>query len=463
MADTATTKLHADNHLLLDQPLLRLPLELQRRNFKQSQVKIDHEQKKTTDLLRTAAKNASSASIEDTIKAIDGMLARMENMKRDLEKLHEEEQSLHEQSAKRIRHLQELYEIPSVSDVKYETWSRTRLDRLVVDYLLRAGYPETAAALASAKSIDDLIDLETFKTCHKIADSIQQGSTVDALRWVTRNKDAIKKLLEKQATEPSSKSAATGTTPAIQPKISQLEFELHFQEYISLLSQHPSNPLARYEAILHAQKYLSPHALSFPEQNRAIAGLLPVDPAEPTSPYSEYFSPMRWTYLANLFIDTHHALLSLPTRPLLHVALSAGLSALKTPACHSSLNPASADNPSDHAKFTPASNSNGIGSSLCPICSTELNALARNVPYAHHTKSSVENDPLMLPNGRVYGRERLEEAERKNARMNPAFRGTGEREKDGAGEVGAEARGTVVDPVTGDRYRWEDLKKVYIT
>jgi len=44
---------------------------------------------------------------------------------------------------------------------------------------------------------------------------------------------------------------------------------------------------------------------------------------------------------------------------------------------------------------------------VCPICSTELNELARNVPYAHHTKSYVENDPVVLPNGRIYGRERL--------------------------------------------------------
>ena len=44
---------------------------------------------------------------------------------------------------------------------------------------------------------------------------------------------------------------------------------------------------------------------------------------------------------------------------------------------------------------------------MCPICSTELNELARGVPYAHHTKSYMEEDPVVLPNGRVFGRERL--------------------------------------------------------
>ena len=85
----------------------------------------------------------------------------------------------------------------------------------------------------------------------------------------------------------------------------------------------------------------------------------------------------------------------------------------------------------------------------------ELNELARNVPYAHHTKSSVENDQLMLPNGRVYGRDRLLELEKKNLRMNPSLRGADERS--------GETKRVVVDPVTGDQYRWDALKKVYIT
>ena len=87
-------------------------------------------------------------------------------------------------------------------------------------------------------------------------------------------------------------------------------------------------------------------------------------------------------------------LVSLPPRPLLHIALSAGLSALKTPACHSAFTSSSA-------------NASSSTTTVCPICSTELNELARNVPYAHHTKSIVENDPVVLPNGRIYGSERL--------------------------------------------------------
>lgn len=78
---------------------------------------------------------------------------------------------------------------------------------------------------------------------------------------------------------------------------------------------------------------------------------------------------------------------------------------------------------------------------MCPICSTELNELARHVPYAHHSKSSVENDSIILPNGRIYGRERIMDMSRK---------------------VGSVGEGKVKDPTTGEVFSEKDMKKVYI-
>lgn len=141
-----------------------------------------------------------------------------------------------------------------------------------------------------------------------------------------------------------------------------------------------------------------------------------------------WYSQDRWDDLADLFTETHHQLFSLPSRPLLLVALSAGLSALKTPSCHSK-----------HASST--ANASSTTTSVCPICSTELNEFARKLPYAHHTKSYVESDPVVLPNGRVYGRDRLLEYCRK---------------------VGLDET-TVKDPTTSDYFHASEVKKVFIT
>jgi macrophage erythroblast attacher len=143
------------------------------------------------------------------------------------------------------------------------------------------------------------------------------------------------------------------------------------------------------------------------------------------------YSPDRWSRLATLFLETHNKIYSLPANPLIHFALSAGLSALKTPSCHS-----------HYASST--SNSANSTTTVCPICSTELNELARNVPYAHHSKSIVENDPVVLPNGRIYGLDRLKEFN----------------EKIGTKE------GWVRDPMggaSGEKWRWEEVRKVFIS
>lgn len=78
---------------------------------------------------------------------------------------------------------------------------------------------------------------------------------------------------------------------------------------------------------------------------------------------------------------------------------------------------------------------------MCPICSTELNDLARKMPYAHHSKSYVESDPIVLPNGRVYGKHRLIENSTK---------------------IGSVEAGKVKDPTTGEIFSESDMKKVYI-
>jgi macrophage erythroblast attacher len=64
------------------------------------------------------------------------------------------------------------------------------------------------------------------------------------------------------------------------------------------------------------------------------------------------------------------------------------------------------------------------------------------MPYAHHTKSYVESDPIVLPNGRIYGRQRLLEMGRK---------------------VGFAGEAKIKDPTTGEVFEESEMKKVYIS
>jgi macrophage erythroblast attacher len=122
------------------------------------------------------------------------MLARMRGLKRKLTACAEEESRLQQQSQSRIRHLGELYGMQSLDDVKYEEWSRTRLDRLLVDYLLRNGYKHSATALAKEKGIEDLVDVETFVQMSRIRESLLKGRVTEALAWCQENKKELKKI-----------------------------------------------------------------------------------------------------------------------------------------------------------------------------------------------------------------------------------------------------------------------------
>ncbi|KAH9872973.1 GID complex subunit containing RING finger motif [Plenodomus biglobosus] len=431
MAELTSTKLNAESHLLLDQPLLRMPYELSRRNFKNAQRVIEHASTSLTSTLSSTTKAASKPTTnpDSTLDALDSMISKMQGLKRKLEVLHDEEQKIHRAAKARVKHLQDLYEVQSLVDVRYDEWSRTRLSRLLVDCLLREGYTDSATHLAQSKGITELVDVEPFVACHKIERSLKEGMTTSlALEWCKEHGKELKK------------------------GANMLEFELRLQQYIELVRQgHEAGmsgmdgletddgmhgvsigggggEMKLVEARAHAKKYLSTSG-DF-ELLRRAAGLLAYRPWDEVEPYASLYSPARWTHLASLFLTTHHSLYSLPPRPLLHIALSAGLSALKTPACHSAFTSSSA-------------NASSSTTTVCPICSTELNELARNVPYALHTKSIVENDPVALPNGRVYGSEKLRIFNEK---------------------VGTE-KGYVRDPVhgiSGELWKESEVRKVYV-
>lgn len=113
------------------------------------------------------------------------MIARVRGVKRKLTAFADEENRLHRHEEARAKHLTDLYGMYSIDDVKYESWSRTRLDRLLIDYLLRQGYVDSARELAQARGIELLVDVDTFEQMNRIRQCILRGSVQEALAWCT--------------------------------------------------------------------------------------------------------------------------------------------------------------------------------------------------------------------------------------------------------------------------------------
>lgn len=135
----------------------------------------------------------SESTQEQTLSTLDNMLSRMQGLKRKMQTLQEEEKRIQTQSRKRIQHLETLHKIPTLADVKYDQWSRVRLDRLLVDHMLRLGYSESAKQLAEERGIEDLVDLGVFMQCQRVVESLRRGETKEALQWCGENKAALKK------------------------------------------------------------------------------------------------------------------------------------------------------------------------------------------------------------------------------------------------------------------------------
>ena len=171
-----------------------MPLEQLRSNFKSAQRHVEREKDGVLSTLKTAA-NASliGSSSDESLASLDVAIERMQGLKRKLQSLQEEEQRLFQQSRKRIQHLRDLHDIPDLDDVKYESWSKTRLNRLLADYLMRGGYQRSAVAFAKSTGIEDLVDLKPFGQCMKIVESLRRRSAKECLSWCSEHRSALKK------------------------------------------------------------------------------------------------------------------------------------------------------------------------------------------------------------------------------------------------------------------------------
>jgi len=146
-------------------------------------------------LRETATSSLSGkASPDDALKSLDTLLARAQGLKRKLTEFADEEALQHTHLDARVGHLVELADMHTFGDVKYEAWSRKRLDRLLVDYLLRQGYSSSAEQLAEEKNMRDLVDVETFVQMYKIRDSLKAGDVKQALAWCQDNKKELRKM-----------------------------------------------------------------------------------------------------------------------------------------------------------------------------------------------------------------------------------------------------------------------------
>eukprot|EP00842_Homolaphlyctis_polyrhiza_P005400 jgi/Hompol1/5861/HPOL_001115-RA len=368
------SKLNHEGILNLEQPLIRVPLEQLKKAFRTSQKYIEKEMT-TLSTQMDAAMAKAPTKPEEAIAILDTTLTKLQNLKRKLAETKVEEDLYANRTRIRIDHLAEMMQIPSLETESYTRWSKIRLSRILVDYMLRQGLIESATMLAKSANIEELVDIELFTQSRKIEDSLAQKSCTECLQWCNENKSNLKKIK------------------------STLEFNLRLQEYIELVR---SRSLA--QAITYARKYLTPWSETHMREIQQAMGLLAFNPSTDCGSYRMLYSPSRWNQLIDQFLSDNYTLSCLTLEPLLHTTLQAGLSALKTTTCYQAA----------------TKNIN------CPVCDSDtFGYLAEKLPCSHHVNSCIvcrmsgkimdaDNPPLVLPNGHVYSSLALQEMAARN-------------------------------------------------
>jgi len=372
-AGAGPSKVNLEGVMLFEQPFARVPFENYRKVFRTTQRQFDKDfsaMQTTANDLVERSKNGGEVGKEDAAQSIDAMITRVENLKRKLSDLNENVGTPTQAVMKeRLQHLSVVEDAQTQITPEYQRWSDTRLDRWLIDWTLRTGRERTAKKITAEKGIHTLVDVDMFMDIRRIELGLVNHSCTEALAWCNENKPALRKLK------------------------STLEFDLRLQEYIEL---------ARLRQTDEAIGYLKRHIINWHDahmqQIKQATALLAFPPDTTCNPYKRLYDPSRWDSLVRAFRLAVYNLNSLPTEPLLNLALYAGLASLKLPSCYD----ASCKNVD------------------CPVCDPDLGVLAQEVPSSHHVNSTIvcqisgkimneDNPPMAFPNGYVYSREVLEE------------------------------------------------------
>lgn len=357
-----------DGLLALDQPFLKIPIEQMNKCFRGAHKLVEKEVQLLTTTINDLVTKSSNMQVPDVVKSLDTLAQRMKALKKKLEDVQAEEARYLKNFELRKQHLDLLKDITDLDSIAYDKWNKTRLDRLLVDYMLREGYYTTASLLAQDTGIMDLVDIELFSQSRKIEESLQKGTCTECLQWCADNKSRLKKLN------------------------STLEFNLRLQEYIELVRNRKIP-----EAIAYARKYFTQWTDTHLKEIKQAMGLLAFPSANTRcEPYRQLYNSSRWQMLIDQFYKDNYLLYSIPSQPFLTVTLQAGLSALKSHNCYEPDN----KNPN------------------CPVCNEYMGELARKLPFSHHIHSALvcritgepmdaHNPPMVLPNHYVYSESAL--------------------------------------------------------
>ncbi|XP_052204915.1 protein MAEA homolog [Diospyros lotus] len=351
--------------LKLEHQFLRVPFEHYKKTIRANHRIVEKEISAVISGVSDAAE--ADFSRDDAVHHLNSLVSRLQGLKRKLGEGSRTENLQAQRCRARLDHLE------SADAENLSEWQGTRMKRILVDYMLRMSYYNTAIKLAESSNIQDLVDIDVFYEAKKVIEALQNKEVAPALAWCSDNKSRLKKSKSK------------------------FEFLLRLQEFIELVRAEK-----HLRAIGYARKYLAPWGPTHMKELQRVVATLAFKSSTQCVTYKVLFEPKQWDFLVDQFKQEFCRLYGMTFESLLNIYLQAGLSALKTPFCYED----------DCTKED-------------PLSQESFRKLAAPLPFSkqHHSKlvcyiskelMDTENPPLVLPNGHVYSTKALDEMAKKN-------------------------------------------------
>ncbi|KAA8539387.1 hypothetical protein F0562_026079 [Nyssa sinensis] len=171
--------------LKLEHQFLRVPFEHYKKTIRANHRIVEKEMSAVISGVADAADG--DLSQDDAVQQLNSLVSRLQGLKRKLEEGSRTEHLQVQRCRARLDHLE------SVDMENLSEWNHTRLKRILVDYVLRMSYYDTAIKLAESCNIRDLVDIDVFHEAKKVIDALQNKEVAPALAWCADNKSRLKK------------------------------------------------------------------------------------------------------------------------------------------------------------------------------------------------------------------------------------------------------------------------------
>ncbi|CAI2373316.1 unnamed protein product [Moneuplotes crassus] len=320
----------------------------------------------------------SQVNLTKNLKDFSHIKTTVHTIKQNVLKLRDEYKAMSDREDQLLRnletrleylgHVQSHWEDKIVQNEYYEKM----IWRLIVEYMMREGYVQSAKILIDEVGLEEFSDFEFYMEINAIVEALRRKKCQEAIEWCSLYKSKLS---------------------------SSLEFELRMQEFIELVK------IDSLKAVEYARDNFSGIGKDNLPKLQRIMGMLshPTENLMKIPRYMELFSDEKWESLVDMFIEESCKIYSLTKTPMLMKCMSIGCCLLKTIFC------------SDDEFFNES----------CPTCSLSFRKICSEVPFVQKSHTSLicrisgklmdeNNPPLMLPNSHIYSEKALKEQAKEN-------------------------------------------------